>query len=103
MMRVLAGVLMFAGIFTLPWALFFAGAIFFAALFPWFIEAIFIGSLVALIADVAWWKIFLIFGSVLTVQEWLKTSINFEKRFAAMLWLCLAGSLAFIAVFFILI
>ena len=94
---------MLAGVFTVPWALVFAAAILFTAFFTWYAEAVFIGLIFALIADIAWWKMLLTLGSVLLILEWLKRFINFEKKFYALLWLWIAGFLMFTAVFFIII
>ena len=103
MTRILAGVLVFLGIFTIPWAIVFAAVILFTAFFSWYAEAVLVGSLAALISDVAWWKFFLVFAFTLAFQEWLKKSVNYEKKFIASFWIWIAGLLAFLAIFFALI
>ncbi len=103
MKRALAGVLLLSGLFFAPWALVFAGAVFFTAVFPWFLEALLVGSVAAVMADAALWKIFAILSSALLVQEYMKPSISFEKRFASLGLLWLAGLFVFVFFFLVLI
>lgn len=103
MTRVLAGFAAFLGIFTLPWVAVFFAVIFFGSVFSWYIEAVFIGFLAALVSDATWWKFFLPFCLAFIFQERLKKSVNYEKKFIASLWIWAAGLLAFWPVFFALI
>ncbi|QQG46290.1 MAG: hypothetical protein HYY55_00375 [Candidatus Niyogibacteria bacterium] len=103
MIRILTGIFLFASIFFAPWAFVFAGVILAAAIFSWYFEAFIIGIVMALTADMALWKIFLIFGLVILAQEKIKLSMNFGRFSLAVFWLWLVGIAVFSATFLVFI
>ena len=103
MKRFLFMFLLILGLFFAPWILVFAGSVFFTAVFSWGVEALIVSSVAAVIADIALWKLSVIFGSTLIFQEALKTIIGFEKVFAARAGIWTAGFIVFAVFFFVFI